>query len=377
MLAIVSYLASMTKKQLRDLLKSFPFPEKDEWRTVATSEIDGKDPQTLSSKSADGITIQPYYDKIDAATAPLTPSQDEFLGARAWHNMPRVTVRSVPDPNKIILDHLMNGADGVLLDITRLQTVDWKKILTGVDLPYCSIGIRLNAHQTNEAKAFVALIKKLKLAPETVKGFLLWDTVPKDVTSIASEFKALHNFIPFVLHTHAETEVSQLLDLISQGKNLVDQLIAQRMDTTQAFHQIGFSAATTTAFFEDIARMKALRLLWRTVARAYQLSDARFFLHAYSDAWLAPEFAPHGNMLKSTTAALAAVCGGCDALTVLPENEDDATMNRIARNVSNVIREESHLNKVADPTAGSYFLEHFTSSLVLNTWRLFQNRHHS
>ena len=39
-------------------------------------------------------------------------------------------------------------------------------------------------------------------------------------------------------------------------------------------------------------------------------------------------------------------------------------MNRIARNVSNILREESHFNKVADTTAGSYYVENLTKQIV-------------
>ena len=77
-------------------------------------------------------------------------------------------------------------------------------------------------------------------------------------------------------------------------------------------------------------------------------------------------------MLKSTSAALAAILGGCDALTVQPENENPM-MARIARNVSSILREESHLSKVADPTAGSYYLESLTNQLAINAWKKFQN----
>ena len=78
-------------------------------------------------------------------------------------------------------------------------------------------------------------------------------------------------------------------------------------------------------------------------------------------------------MISGTMGALAAVVGGCDSLTVMPENENNATMARIARNVSNILREESHLSKVADPTAGAYAVENVVNKLAIAAWTDFQH----
>ena len=79
-------------------------------------------------------------------------------------------------------------------------------------------------------------------------------------------------------------------------------------------------------------------------------------------------------MLKATTASMAAILGGCDVLTVDAEDPDNATMSRAARNVSNVLREESHFSKVADPLAGSYFIDDLTRQLSENVWQLVQTK---
>jgi methylmalonyl-CoA mutase len=47
-------------------------------------------------------------------------------------------------------------------------------------------------------------------------------------------------------------------------------------------------------------------------------------------------------------------------------------MSRIALNVSTILREESHLAKVADPVAGAYYIEALTDQLAQKTWHQFQ-----
>jgi methylmalonyl-CoA mutase len=77
-------------------------------------------------------------------------------------------------------------------------------------------------------------------------------------------------------------------------------------------------------------------------------------------------------MLKETTAAMAAILGGTNGLSLYPEEMDNVVMSRIARNTSHILREESHLNKVADPLAGSYLVENLMLEMAEKAWAKFQ-----
>lgn len=109
-------------------------------------------------------------------------------------------------------------------------------------------------------------------------------------------------------------------------------------------------------FFLEIARLKSIRK-----------KDPDRFIHAYIKPFTKEAYQPHGNMISSTVRALAAVLGGCDALTIEADSELE---QRIAKNVSLIFREESHLNKTSDPTAGSYFLEALTQNAELSDFEL-------
>ena len=69
---------------------------------------------------------------------------------------------------------------------------------------------------------------------------------------------------------------------------------------------------------------------------------------------------PYTNLLRVTTEALSAVIGGCDALTVEPFGFDP----HLALGVQRILREEAHLDAVADPAGGSYFVEALTDALA-------------
>jgi methylmalonyl-CoA mutase len=141
----------------------------------------------------------------------------------------------------------------------------------------------------------------------------------------------------------------------------------------EAFQQIAFSISTGNDFFLEIAKLKALRACWQNIERAYGIQNSKpIFIHAISPAWINAAYQPHGNLIKETYSGLSSILGGCNGLTIEPEDYHNTTMNRMARNTSSVLREESFLSQVADPLAGSYFIESITQALAKQSWKKFQ-----
>jgi methylmalonyl-CoA mutase len=139
---------------------------------------------------------------------------------------------------------------------------------------------------------------------------------------------------------------------------------------------IAFSIPIGNNFLQDVSKLKALRLLWYQIVRAYGMRDdqsSHLYIHARSGKWINEKYQPHGNMLKATMAAMASVIGGSNALTVYAEDNGNKMMERIARNVSNILREESHFNKVADPAAGAYVIEQMVNDIAQAAWEQFQS----
>ncbi|MBI4893416.1 MAG: hypothetical protein HY821_22535 [Acidobacteria bacterium] len=125
--------------------------------------------------------------------------------------------------------------------------------------------------------------------------------------------------------------------------------------------------AVGSNYFFEIAKLRAARLLYTAVAQAYGVSK-EVKIGAVTALANKSIYDPYTNLLRSTTEALSAVLGGADSLAVQPAGYPA----RLARNVQLVLKEESHLDKVADPAGGSYDLEALTDSLAAAAWTLFQ-----
>ena len=69
---------------------------------------------------------------------------------------------------------------------------------------------------------------------------------------------------------------------------------------------------------------------------------------------------PYTNLLRVTTEALSAVHRRMRSLTVEPFGFDA----HLALNVQRILKEEAHLDAVADPAGGSYYIESLTDALA-------------
>ena len=116
------------------------------------------------------------------------------------------------------------------------------------------------------------------------------------------------------------------------------------------------------SYFEEIAKFRAVRRLCPGVQR----------LIARTSRWHATAYDPHVNLLRGTTAAMAAILGGCDALIVGLFTEARAEAGdfaeRMALNTQLLLRDESYFGQVADPAAGSWYIESLTEQMVSGTY---------
>jgi methylmalonyl-CoA mutase len=156
-----------------------------------------------------------------------------------------------------------------------------------------------------------------------------------------------------------------------QGATAVQEVawaLAQGADRLAAGHPVTVAGvAVGSNHFMEIGKLRAVRRLWATVADAFG-QPTTLQIHARTAAANKTLYDPYVNLLRVTTEALSAVLGGCDTLTVAPCGFEP----HLAENVQHILREESHLDKVTDAGAGSYYIEALTDALADEAWLRFQ-----
>jgi methylmalonyl-CoA mutase len=361
------------------LIQTFPKSNKEIWKHIASQEIDGKDPFTeLSWKTTDGLVFFPYYEHEDVTRLHylkkfrFTVADDLFHGPRKWLNAPTVDASDAISANKKSLEHLATGADGIFF--TAITDTDANKLLNEIEWPYCSLFFQLKGVGSFTEKTFPSFLSGNSKDITSLTGALFWDNSPKK-GEVDFYLRSTPNFKALGLMIKPNTAVVEIAEALSSGVRLIETLSDEK-NLQQVARAIAFSIPVNTAFFESIAKLKALRLLWYQVMQAYRITDYKssaLHIHARSETWRSENFEPHGNMIKTTTAAMASILGGSDSLSLHAEDDRNQMMERVARNVSIILREESHLNKVADPLSGAYAIDTMVDTLAKSAWALFQS----
>jgi methylmalonyl-CoA mutase len=159
----------------------------------------------------------------------------------------------------------------------------------------------------------------------------------------------------------------------------ITHLTDNGINADDALNSVIFSMASGSNYFFEIAKFRALRMLWANIATQYQPKNEiskTTFITASTSIWNKTLYDPQVNILRSTTETMSAVLGSIDAYSVNSYNStyalSDDFSRRIAQNIQLILREESYLDKVADPAAGSYYIEYITDAIAKAAWEEFK-----
>jgi methylmalonyl-CoA mutase len=207
-----------------------------------------------------------------------------------------------------------------------------------------------------------AEIRLLQLIAESQKAFPSWRLFTIDAgPGISSDEQVIDELAAFCART------DQLFRYLS-GKGIAANELVDRVQ---------FRVEIGGAYFLNIAKLRALRVLLANVWKKYNLSGITFPPIETEIRKETQTEDANTNMIRTTTQAMSAVLGGTDRLFLLPsdafENKEGTSFSRrIARNVQHLLKMESHLDQVVDPAAGSYYLEHLTDLLARRAWEKYQ-----
>ncbi len=342
------------------------------WEEAALKELEAGNSLRKILVEKSGLTIKPYFTKEDVSAnllPSLAASTNPYLGARTWYNMPKVVVENADQANQEALAHLQAGADGVCFDLKE-GNIKAARLLDQIELPYCLITFLANKNSIPFLESFHAFAEK-KFDKATLTGNIFWEAEPD--YQVVKKFTEWKQFQAggIVIESHTDA-IEEIAGGLTKAINCLDHCSEQVIEIENAFHQIAFSISVGNDFFVEIAKLKALRFLWQQVEGSYKIKNHKpLFIRAVSTPWVNKAYQPHGNLIKETYSAMSAILGGCYALTIEPEDFKNLTMVRMARNASLVLREESFLSQVADPLAGSYFIDSLTQQMAEKAWGKF------
>lgn len=390
------------------LFHEFPPISSSEWKEKINADLKGADfEKKLVWKTEEGLKVQPYYRQEDLEKLSVNTAPGAFPFVRGneaeynnWQIIQQINSPSLENANKRAVQAVERGAEGLSFRIDQVNNAeDLAFLLKNIDLTETD----LHFHSANTYSILADLLRKeferQNIDAGKVSGSFNFDSfgyyllngdfynshddnMNELVCLLDLMKKDLPNFRLININgqhfanagAHAAQELAFSL---ASAVEYISQLTEKGCEVENILPRMRMSLSMGPSYFMEIAKFRAVRLLWANISKQYtqkaELQKIR--VHGVSSLYNKTVYDLYNNMLRNTTEAMSAAIGGVDEITVLPHDfvlgGESEFGDRIARNVQLLLKEESHFDKVADPSAGSYYIENLTKMLAEEAWAEF------
>jgi len=369
----------------------FPFPDTtpSEWQEQIQKDLKGKDfESTLTTSVWESIKISPFYTSQEDKTSspPIIfnrPSHFPGQNPRIWSNLVSVFPQDEKEANQEILEALENGAEGLVLHLTGTENLN--QILKGVLTEYIQLYFCPLEDPTVLIHQIQNWVESISLRTDMLQGGILWspasslfmgkESLGQEIPTailLFKYFKSFRKFNPLTIDfaryaNSGATGIQELVFGLGELIELFDSFISNGVSPSQALGQMGFLVSVGEQHFAEIAKLKALRVLIAELAMNLGSSISPDSLHfiVSTSLWTKSRIDKNSNLIRQSYETMAGILGGANSIWVRPVSEKTATKleKRIARNIPNILKEESYLDKVMDPASGTYFLENLQNQI--------------
>ena len=397
-----------------------------EWAAVAQKELKGRDPESLTWKSPEGINVKPLYSSLDSQGVPAeVPGKFPYTRGpygtmytqRPWTIRQYAGFSTVEESNRFYKKNLAAGQQGlsVAFDLAThrgydsdnervigdvgmagvaIDSVeDMKVLFDGIPLGKTSVSMTMNGavlpvlamyivaaeEQGVSQKQLAGTIQNDILKEFMVRNTYIYPPEPSmriiaDIFSHVSKNMPKFNSISISGYHMQEAGANAVLELaftIADGLQYCQTGLDAGMSIDDFAPRLSFFWGIGMSFYMEIAKLRAGRRLWADLMKErFQPKVAKSLLlraHCQTSGWSLTAQDPYNNVVRTAVEALAAVFGGTQSLHTNSFDEALALPSefsaRIARNTQIIIQEETHITKVADPWGGSYMMESLTEEI--------------
>ena len=402
--------------------------EYKEWLNLANKELKEREIDDLKWKTPEGIEVKPLYTENDLKNIkhkiglPGLPPYTRGPRATMYANRPW-TIRqyagfsTAEESNKFYKEGLKNGVMGlsvafdlathrgydsdhprVVADVgnagVAIDSVeDMNTLFDGIPLEKMSVSMTMNGAVIPVLACFIASglnqgcpLEKLTgtIQNDILKEFMVRNTFifpPKpsmrivaDIIEYTSKNMPKFNSISISGYHMQEAGANQVQELaytLADGKEYINAALRRGLDIDEFAPRLSFFWSIGMNFFMEIAKMRAARYMWSEIVSQFNPKNKKSLAlrtHCQTSGVSLVEQDAYNNIVRTTIEAMAAVMGGTQSLHTNSFDEALALPTsfsaRIARNTQLILAEETGINNVIDPLAGSYYLESLTSEMI-------------
>jgi methylmalonyl-CoA mutase len=357
------------------LFKEFETVTSKQWKQQIQYELKGADyNETLVWESPEGIKVKPFYHNDETVK-----NLDIHTKSSEFKILQNIFVHDVEKSNKRAFETLNRGTECIRFTLEN-ENVIIEKLMFNLPLenthyyfylPFLSID-------------FVTKLEEYAIKNKT-KFYIQNDPIGQLVKD-GNWFKSLDNDFD-KLNVISQKITTPFLNCNSSiyqnaGANMVQQLAFTLAHINEYFNRIKVinqpitvEVSVGTNYFFEIAKLRALRLLFNTLAKEY---NHQFGCHIIVTPSKRNKtiYDYNVNMLRTTTECMSAILGGANVISNLPYDalyhKDNEFGDRISRNQLLILKYESYFDKVNNPADGAYYIESITKQLAEKALLLFK-----
>ncbi len=398
------------------------------WEAQIHADLKGKDyEKTLVWQTNEGIKVRPYYREENIKDLDFTdtlPGQFPYVrGKKAkgneWLIRQDIEVKDIIEANMTAVGVLSKGVTSlgfIFSESRELNNKDFNKLFKSIDLEKIEVNLEMDGNNGALVKNLAAFLQQHSATDELVKGSVNYDPIGalilkgkfcigeqetfermKFITESALPLRGLQTIsVNGKYFRNAGSSIVQELGFsLAIGAEYLTRLTDLGLDAATVAPKIRFNFGVGSNYFMEIAKLRAAKMLWANIVKVYNpkcdcgpsgdcedecvdgvsLCAGKMNIHSETIIWNKTIYDPYVNLLRTQTEAMSAVLGGTDSLTVLPFDvvyeKPTEFAERIARNQQSLLKEEAGFDKIADPAAGSYYIETLTASIAEQAWKLF------
>lgn len=393
------------------LFSEFPPVSTEQWMEEITADLKGAPfDKKLIWRSKEGIDVRPFYraeDIKDMATKDVLPGVFPYVrGTKTdnhWFIRQEMGVTGdLKDVNEKLKRILTLGITAVGLHFVPeyVNAESVSKVLEGVDVAKVEVNFySCRKHAVAMAEAVVAAYRQMGADLSAVKGSInynpfrhllnkgkRWAEWKDTGVQVLRAIEPLDNFTCITVQSldfvNAGAYIYQELGYaLAAGADIMAQLAESAgVSPSKVAERMRFDMGVSSNYFMEIAKFRAMRWLWALIVKENDKNASecatKAMIHAETSSWDKTVYDAYVNLLRSQTEAMSAAIAGVHSLTVTPfnvayTNDYGEFAERIARNQQLLLSEESHFDKVVDPSGGSYYIEYLTQAIAEQAWKLF------
>lgn len=362
-----------------------------QWKQKIQFDLKGADyNDTLVWESLESIKTKPFYHSEDLEGLKTSqPSKNH-----GWNIAQGIYAADAGKANIKALDVLKKGVESLVFTIPNEKT-NFAKVLNGIDLENTPLHFNFQFLAVEPIKKLLAYLGdktcqvhlNIDLIGNLARSGNWFHTLEKDhavleeINAITSQKTSIGTIgVDLSLYQNAgANKVQQLAYGLAQANEYLNHFVTSsaRLLDGQAIEKflITFKVAVGGNYFFEIAKLRALRWLWNSLAQEYGIeSDCHILAMPTKRNKTVYDY--NVNLLRTTSECMSAILGGADTVCNLPYDaiyhKDNEFGERIARNQLLLLKEESYFKEASQISKGAYYIESLTEQLAEKALNLFK-----